>query len=135
MKEVLRMRRRALLVVAMVALGVALVAGVAVAANITGTGAANTLTGTENADKISGGGGSDFIKGLAGPDKLWADFGAEDTLVGGTGDDLLVTLDQSGGDSVLAGEHPDDDDVCVVDLADDWSACETVVRYPPPPEM
>ena len=80
---------KTVLLLASVALGVLLVGGAAVAADIacpnpapdepanfcTGTNGRDTLTGTARADIVSGEAGNDTINGLGGPDRLFGGAG------------------------------------------------------------
>jgi Ca2+-binding RTX toxin-like protein len=116
------MKKRILLLLTLVVLGVVLVVGVALAANFTGTAGPNRITGTGNADNIDGGGGADILNGAEGPDNLFAAFGV-DVLRGGKGDDLLVTFDFSGGDTAGGG---DGQDTCVIDQGDVVAGCEDI---------
>ena len=116
------MKKRILLLLTVVVLGVVLVVGVALAANFTGTAGPNRITGTGSADNIDGGGGADILNGAEGPDKLFAAFGV-DALRGGKGDDLLVTFDRSGGDTASGGDGVD---TCVIDQGDNVASCEDI---------
>ncbi len=68
----LLMRRRALLLIASLGLGVLLLGGggVALADTIDGTSGADDLVGTDKDDVIHASGGKDYISGLAAPDVL-----------------------------------------------------------------
>jgi Ca2+-binding RTX toxin-like protein len=81
------MRRRALLTLATMMLGVLLFrGGVALADTIDGTSGADDLVGTDKEDVIHASGGQDYISGLAGPDVLYAGV---DTVVGRDGNDRI----------------------------------------------
>ena len=82
------MRRRALLILATMGLGVLLLCGVALADTIDGTSGADDLIGTDKDDVIHASGGKDYISGLGGPDVLYAGAG-NDTVVGREGDDSI----------------------------------------------
>jgi Ca2+-binding RTX toxin-like protein len=116
------MKKRVLLLLTLVVLGVVLVVGVALAANFTGTAGPNRITGTGSADNLDGGGGADILIGAEGPDNLFAAFGV-DALRGGKGNDLLVTFDFGGGDTASGG---DGQDTCVIDQGDNVASCEDI---------
>jgi Ca2+-binding RTX toxin-like protein len=91
------MRRRALLILASMMLGVLILGGVALAKEITGTGGSDDLEGTNRADKIWGLKGPDYIAGEGGSDDLYGGRGRDevrgadghDYVVGGHGHDHL----------------------------------------------
>jgi Ca2+-binding RTX toxin-like protein len=95
--------RRAILLVAMMALTLLVASGVAMAVNKIGTDGADTLRGTNGDDNLLGKGGNDRLFSLAG----------DDTLLGGTGKDLVFggrvvgsccdDDDYAGGDKNLSG--------------------------------
>ena len=58
------MRRRALLILATMGLGVLLLGGVALADTIDGTSGPDDLVGTDKDDVIHASGGKDYISGL-----------------------------------------------------------------------
>jgi hypothetical protein len=98
------MRRRALLIVATMVLGVVLLSGVALAKNITGTFGQDNLRGTNQLDRIYGLGAADTISGLGGPDDLY----------GGSGQDEVRARDGNdridggfGSDELFGGGHND----------------------------
>ena len=62
--------RRAILLVAMMALTLLAASGVALAVNKIGTNGPDTLKGTNGADNLLGRGGNDIIYALAGNDNL-----------------------------------------------------------------
>ena len=82
------MRRRALLFLATLGLGVMLLGGVALADTIDGTSGPDDLVGTEQADVIHGGGGIDYVSGLAASDLLYGGAG-NDTVLGREGNDSI----------------------------------------------
>ena len=83
-------RRRALLFLATLGLGVMLLGGggVALADTIDGTTGPDDLVGTDQADVIHGGGGIDYVSGLADADLLYGGA-ANDTVVGREGNDTI----------------------------------------------
>ena len=91
------MRRRALLILASMMLGVLMLGGVALAKEITGTSGSDDLEGTNRADKIWGLQGPDYIAGEGGSDDLYGGRGKDevrgadghDYVVGGHGSDHL----------------------------------------------
>ena len=84
----LPVRRRALLIMATMMLGVLLLGGVALADTIDGTSGPDDLVGTDKDDVIHASGGADYVSGLAGPDLLYAGAG-NDTVVGRDGNDSI----------------------------------------------
>jgi Ca2+-binding RTX toxin-like protein len=82
------MRRRALLIMATMGLGVLLLGGVALADTIDGTSGPDDLVGTDQEDIIHASGGADYVSGLAGPDVLYAGAG-NDSVVGRDGNDRI----------------------------------------------
>jgi Ca2+-binding RTX toxin-like protein len=85
------MRRRALLILATMGLGVlllVLLGGVALAATIDGTTGPDDLVGTDQQDVIDALGGEDYVSGLAAADVLYAGAG-NDTVVGRDGPDRI----------------------------------------------
>jgi hypothetical protein len=84
----LPVRRRALLIMATMMLGVLLLGGVALADTIDGTSGPDDLVGTDKDDVIHASGGADYVSGLAGPDLLYAGAG-NDTVVGRDGNDRI----------------------------------------------
>jgi Ca2+-binding RTX toxin-like protein len=98
------MRRRALLILATMGLGVLLLGGVALADTIDGTSEADDLVGTENDDVIHASGGADYVSGLAAPDLLYAGAG-NDTVVGREGNDRIYG---NAGSDVLFGNQSND---------------------------
>ena len=109
------MRRRALLIMATMGLGVLLLGGVALANTIDGTSGPDDLIGTDKADVIHGSGGKDYISGLAEADVLYAGAG-NDTVVGRDGNDRIYgnsgsdTLFGNGGNDTIdsAGDQTRD---------------------------
>jgi len=101
----LLMRRRALLVIASLGLGVLLLGGgVALADTIDGTSGPDDLVGTDTDDVIHRSGGKDYISGLAAPDVLYAGAG-NDTVVGRDGNDRIYG---NTGSDMLFGEEGND---------------------------
>ncbi len=82
------MRRRALLIMATMGLGVMLLSGVALAKTIDGTPGPDDLVGTDKADVIHASGGKDYVSGLAESDVLYAG-GGNDTVIGREGNDRI----------------------------------------------
>ncbi|HEX8769819.1 MAG TPA: calcium-binding protein [Acidimicrobiales bacterium] len=102
------------------------------AGDITGTPSDDVICGSAGPDRIAGLGGNDIIFGLGGADQLsggsgndqlFGGGGGVDRLSGGPGDDSLDTVDGSGGDYALGGEHVSGD-TCVVDPGDFTAQCE-----------
>jgi Ca2+-binding RTX toxin-like protein len=99
------MRRRVLLVMASMGLGVLLLGGgVALADTIDGTSGSDDLVGTDQDDVIHASGGADYVSGLAGPDLLYAGAG-NDTVVGREGNDRIYG--NSGSDTLFGNESND----------------------------
>src|SRR5829696_3786756 len=98
------MRRRTLLIMASIMLGVLLLGGVALAATIDGTSGPDDLVGTDKDDVIHGSGGKDYISGLASSDVLYAGAG-NDTVVGREGNDRIYG---NTGSDELFGEEGND---------------------------
>jgi serralysin len=82
------MRRRALLILAILGLGVMLLGGVALADTIEGTNGPDDLVGTDKDDIIGGKGSADYISGLAATDLLYGGSG-NDTVLGREGNDRV----------------------------------------------
>jgi Ca2+-binding RTX toxin-like protein len=104
------MRRRALLILGTMLLGVMLLGGAALAKTITGTNGPDRLIGTPNKDRISGLGGADYLAGRQSADQIYAGRGrdevragngrdqvagggASDQLYGGGGNDTINARD------------------------------------------
>jgi Ca2+-binding RTX toxin-like protein len=101
----LLMRRRALLIVATMGLGVLLLGGgVALADTIDGTSGPDDLLGTDQPDVIHGSGGADYVSGLEAADLLYAGAG-NDTVVGRDGNDRIYG---NAGSDTLFGNHSND---------------------------
>jgi Ca2+-binding RTX toxin-like protein len=99
------MRRRALLIIVSMGLGVLLLGGgVALADTVDGTSGADDLVGTDNDDVIHAGGGADYVSGLAAGDVLYAGAG-NDTVVGRDGNDHIYG---NTGSDMLLGNHGND---------------------------
>jgi Ca2+-binding RTX toxin-like protein len=98
------MRRRALLIMATMGLGVLLLGGVALADTIDGTSGPDDLVGTDNDDVIHASGGADYVSGLAAADVLYAGSG-NDTVVGRDGNDRIYG---NTGSDTLVGEGGND---------------------------
>src|ERR671911_169257 len=99
------MRRRALLIMASLGLGVLLLGGgAALADTIDGTSGPDDLVGTDKDDVIHGSGGKDYVSGLAGPDVLYGGAG-NDTMVGRGGNDRMYG---NTGSDMLFGEEGND---------------------------
>ena len=98
------MRRRVLLIMATMGLGVLLLGGVAIADTIDGTSGPDDLVGTDNEDVIHASGGADYVSGLAAPDLLYAGEG-NDTVVGREGNDRIYG---NAGSDTLFGNHNND---------------------------
>ena len=102
--------RRAVLLLAMVALTLLAASGVALAVNKTGTDSPDTLRGTNGDDNLLGRGGNDDLLGLGGSDNLLGGPGKDWVLGGserepGGGDKNLVG--GGGNDGVLGGDGSD----------------------------
>lgn len=105
--------RRASLLAMVVALLVALCAGVAVAKSFSGNNQPNTIKGTNQADTIKGNGGNDSLFGRGGSDKLYGGSGNDvlrgqigsDRIVGGTGNDRIYG--NTGRDALYGGSGDD----------------------------
>ena len=119
------MTKRAILVVATIALTLFAASGVALAVTRIGTDGPDTLRGTNGNDQLAGKGGNDTLLALAGNDTLLGGpgkdivnggnlarpFGGDKTLVGGGGNDAVQgglgpdnLLAQEGNDFLLGGE-------------------------------
>src|SRR3712207_443332 len=113
------MRRRVVLVLALMVLALLLASGVAWAVNKVGTNGPDTLMGTNKADNLSGRGGNDVLFALRGNDNLlggpgkdWVlggderrPFGGHKNLVGDTGNDGVNG--GIGSDNTLGGSGND----------------------------
>src|SRR5829696_8427440 len=80
--------RKAILVLASVALAVLLASGIAFAATVKGDGNDNVLTGTPNRDVINPFGGNDTVYALGGNDDVRHSYD-NDKIWGGSGRDLI----------------------------------------------
>ena len=97
--------RRAILMVATMALTVLVASGVALAVNKIGTDGPDTLRGTNGADNLIGLGGNDELSGLGGRDNLLGGPG-KDFVLGFSGGDKNV-VGGSGNDAVIGGKGSD----------------------------
>jgi Ca2+-binding RTX toxin-like protein len=101
----LLMRRRVLLIMVTMGLGVLLLGGgVALADTIDGTSGPDDLVGTDKDDVIHASGGADYVSGLAAADVLYAGAG-NDTVVGREGNDRIYG---NTGSDTLVGEEGND---------------------------
>jgi Ca2+-binding RTX toxin-like protein len=98
------MRRRVLLIMVAMGLGVLLLGGVALADTIDGTSGPDDLVGTDNDDVIYASGGNDYVSGLAAGDVLYAGAG-DDTVVGRDGNDRIYG--NPGSDELYGNHHND----------------------------
>jgi Ca2+-binding RTX toxin-like protein len=113
--------KRAILLLAAMAVALGLASGMALAATIVGTSKDETLVGTAHADTIRAKGGADEVRGRGGPDQLYGNtgrdkiyggFGKGDRLHGGMGNDRLISEDifsQSGAYRDVVDCGPGDD--------------------------
>ncbi len=76
------------LLAALVAVGVLMIGGVALAATIKGTPKADKLYGTEQADNINPFNGDDYVDAKGGDDYVHHSYG-NDQIIGGPGKDTL----------------------------------------------
>src|SRR5215210_9084437 len=113
------MRRRALLLMGTMGLGVLLLSGVALADTIDGTSGPDDLVGTDKEDVIHGSGGADYVSGLVAADVLYA--GADnDTVVGRDGNDRIYG---NSGSDMLFGNQGNDTINSAGDQAKDVVKC------------
>jgi Ca2+-binding RTX toxin-like protein len=98
------MRRRALLIMVTMGLGVLLLGGVALADTIDGTSGPDDLVGTDSKDVIHASGGADYVSGLAAADLIYAGAG-NDTVVGREGNDSIYG--NTGSDTLFGNESND----------------------------
>jgi len=130
--------KRAIMLLAAMAVALGLASGMALAATIVGTDRDEILVGTSYADTIRAKGGADVVRGRGGPDQLYGNtgrdkiyggFGKGDRLHGGRGDDRLISEDifsQSGAFRDVVDCGPGDDSASV-DFRDRVRAnCEEV---------
>jgi len=89
------MRRRVLLILGTMLLGVMLLGGAALAKTITGTNGPDRLVGTPNKDRISGLGGADYLAGRQSADEIYGNRGRDEVRAG------------NGRDRVFGGRDPD----------------------------
>jgi Ca2+-binding RTX toxin-like protein len=113
------MMRRALLLVAMMAVSLLVASGVALAVNKIGTDGPDTLRGTNKADNLLGRGGNDVLFGKDGRDNLLGEEGkdvlfggfedgtgsGDKNLVGGSGNDVVIGA--KGSDNIAGGAGND----------------------------
>src|SRR5215211_328516 len=134
------MLRRAVLILATMALAVVALSGVALAVNKVGTFRPDTLIGTNQVDRIYGLGAADRIAARAGNDDCYGGSGADtifcgdgnDRIDGGFGEDELYG--QAGNDTISAADGQRDlvncgagVDTAYVDELDDFAAnCENL---------
>jgi len=94
--------KKAILLLAAMAVALGLASGMALAATIVGTDRDETFLGTAYADTIRAKGGADEVRrrgdpdqlyGNAGRDKIYGGFGKGDRLHGGRGNDRLFSED------------------------------------------
>jgi Ca2+-binding RTX toxin-like protein len=119
--------RRVIQLAVTMALLMALVAGVAYAANIQcptgsfgfceGTADDDTITGTSDSDHIFARAGNDTVYGLEGTDDLLGQNG-NDTLYGGQGHDVLRGRD--GNDELFGGDENQSDETQGPRLTDEY---------------
>ena len=130
--------KKAILLLAAMAVALGLASGMALAATIVGTDRDETFLGTAYADTIRAKGGADEVRrrggpdqlyGNAGRDKIYGGFGKGDRLHGGFGNDRLISEDifsQSGAFRDVVDCGPGDDSASV-DFRDRVRAnCEEV---------
>ena len=103
--------KRAILIVAMMAVSLVLASGVALAVTKIGTNGPDTLRGTNGNDNLIGKGGNDDLFGLRGSDNLLGGEG-KDWLIAGSRQDRSMAGDKnlaggSGNDGVFAGQGSD----------------------------
>jgi hypothetical protein len=90
--------RRAILLVAMMAVSLLLASGVALAVTKIGTDGPDTLRGTNGADQLVGKGGNDILLALAGNDTLLGGGGKDIIFGGSLAEPLGGTKNMVGGD-------------------------------------
>lgn len=119
--------RKVVMLAAMMAMILALAAGVALAKNFSGTNGPDRIIGTNSADKIFGNGGNDFLSGKGGRDELYAGTG-RDVVRGGNGNDYLNVANNGDESDFNCGAG--NNDVAVIDgfgpPASDINGCEEV---------
>lgn len=103
--------RRAILVLATMAVASVLASGVALADVFVGDAGDNRLVGTDERDRMSGGGGDDLMRGLDGSDEMHGgsrhtfDKNGADTMYGGRGRDVMNG--EGGADHIYGGKGDD----------------------------
>ena len=127
---------RRVLLVALMVLGVGLMAAPVLAATIIGTDDSEELIGTAEADVISGRGGNDIVEGRRDGDLLYGGLG-NDRVRGNSGDDTI--FGNAGNDVIKAGYGRDwvsgghgDDILEVIDRQADTVDCgggDDIVYY------
>jgi hypothetical protein len=94
--------RKAVVLISVVAVVVAMFASAAVAKTVNGNDDNNTLIGSDKRDAINGFGGDDVIRGYSRSDVMIGGMGT-DRMVGGQGNDASDAVDGSGSDFVVCG--------------------------------
>ncbi len=134
--------RRAILLLAVMAVMMLMASGVALAVTINGTPGDDFLEGTDAPETFVGKAGNDIINGFPGPDRIIGGPGddvlfegedvgeARDILVGGPGDDILLpgNLPPGSPDVAICGPG---NDTAYADPTDKLIGCETVTFEPP----
>ena len=118
------MRGKLALACVVVAIGVFLVGGVALAGTFRGTDGPDEISGTKRADTIRGLGGNDRLSGGGGDDEIYGN-GGSDKINGNNGDDRLMA-DDGNRDVIRCGSGTD---YVYADIRDTvYYGCETVKR-------
>src|ERR687894_2768578 len=86
------MRGKLALACVVMAIGVFLVGGVALAGSFRGTDGPDEISGTKRADTIRGLGGNDRLSGGGGADEIYGN-GGPDKINGNNGDDRIIVND------------------------------------------
>ena len=89
--------------------------------SIAGGDGMDAIRGDTGDDDLDGGDDRDTVVGDGGNDTIAGGEGAPDFLVGGTGDDVMISADDDLIDKVNAG---DDFDVCLFGAGDEINNCE-----------
>ncbi|CAA9488406.1 MAG: Alkaline phosphatase [uncultured Rubrobacteraceae bacterium] len=124
------MRGRLTLACVVVAIGVFLVGGVALAGSFRGTDGPDEISGTKRADTIRGLGGNDRLSGGGGADEIYGN-GGSDKINGNNGDDRIMAVDGRR-DTIYCGSgtkdfvyaDPDPNGPNTLDVV--YRGCETV---------